>query len=625
MLLTLIVVLPLAGFFANGLLGNRLGKPFVTVVGCGLPILAFAIAIKSFLDLVAGGGAPIVETAFTWARIGGQSFDIAFWFDRLSAVMVLIVTGVGSLIHIYSTGYMKEDKSYARFFAYLNLFLFFMLLLVLGRSLLVLFVGWEGVGLASYLLIGFWFEEADNARAGKKAFITNRVGDAGFLLGMFLLYWATGTLEMDRINAAFMGPTAPLVSASLVGILLFIGASGKSAQIPLHVWLPDAMAGPTPVSALIHAATMVTAGVYLVARMSGIYMHAEAASQVVAVIGLATAFFAATIAVTQYDIKKVLAYSTISQLGLMFVALGVGAYSVAIFHVYTHAFFKACLFLGAGSVIHALSGEQDVRKMGGLARKIPVTFVTFVVATAAIAGIPPLAGFFSKDEILWFAFASSRGGSPLLWVVASATALLTAFYMFRLVWLTFLGKSRDGSQGRASRARVAEVDDRRAGRARGAVGRRRLPRAAALPRADAAAAGSAGTPAPPRDAAAGRLDRDRVRGPGPGRVLLRQRCDSRGAHARTVRRAAPAAHRQVLHRRALRSPAGQAAELDIGNASSCAPATGCCSTASLHGLANLARRTAGAFSRVQTGNLHLYAFLVVAGMAACLAWSFRHG
>ncbi len=421
MLLTLIVVLPLAGFFVNGFLGNRLGKPFVTVVGCGLPILAFVIAIKSFLDLVAGGGTPMVETAFTWAQIGERSFDVSFYFDRLAAVMTLIVTGVGSLIHVYSIGYMKEDKSYARFFAYLNLFLFFMLLLVLGRSLLVLFVGWEGVGLASYLLIGFWFEEPDNARAGKKAFITNRVGDAGFLLGMFLLYWATGTLDMDRINAAFMGGPAPAVSASLVGILLFIGASGKSAQIPLHVWLPDAMAGPTPVSALIHAATMVTAGVYLVARMSGIYMHAEAASQVVAVIGVATAFFAATIAVVQNDIKKVLAYSTISQLGLMFVALGVGAYSVAIFHVYTHAFFKACLFLGAGSVIHALSGEQDVRKMGGLARKIPVTFVTFVVATAAIAGIPPLAGFFSKDEILWFAYASSRGGSPLLWAVASAT------------------------------------------------------------------------------------------------------------------------------------------------------------------------------------------------------------
>ncbi len=565
MLLTLIVVLPLAGFFANGLLGNRLGKPFVTVVGCGLPLLAFAIAIKSFLDLLAGGGAPIVETAFTWARIGGQVFDIAFWFDRLSAVMVLIVTGVGTLIHIYSTGYMKEDKSYARFFAYLNLFLFFMLLLVLGRSLLVLFVGWEGVGLASYLLIGFWFEEADNARAGKKAFITNRVGDAGFLLGMFLLYWATGTLEMDKINAAFMGPVAPAVSASLVGILLFIGASGKSAQIPLHVWLPDAMAGPTPVSALIHAATMVTAGVYLVARMSGVYMHAEAASQVVAVIGLATAFFAATIAVTQYDIKKVLAYSTISQLGLMFLALGVGAYSVAIFHVYTHAFFKACLFLGAGSVIHALSGEQDVRKMGGLARKIPVTFATFVVATAAIAGIPPLAGFFSKDEILWFAFASSRGGSPLLWVVASATALLTSFYMFRLVWLTFLGKSRMEPKVEHHVHESPKSMTGRACRARGAVGRRRLPRAAALPRADAAAAGSAGDPAPPRDAAAGRLDRDRVRGLGAGRLLLRQRCRSRGAHARTVRRAAPPPQRQVLHRRALRSPAGEAAELDIGN------------------------------------------------------------
>src|SRR5664279_3886397 len=356
--------------------------------------------------------------------------------------MALVVTGVGSVIHIYSVGYMKDDPSYGRFFAYLNLFLFFMLLLVLGRSLLVLFVGWEGVGLASYLLIGFWFEDADKARAGKKAFITNRIGDAGFLLGMFALYFALGTLDMDRINAAFMAGPPPAVSASVVGILLFIGATGKSAQIPLHVWLPDAMAGPTPVSALIHAATMVTAGVYLVARMSGIYMHAEAASQVIAVIGAATAFFAATVAVAQYDIKKVLAYSTISQLGFMFVALGVGAYGVGIFHVLTHAFFKACLFLGAGSVIHALGGEQDVRKMGGLARRLPVTFVTFAVATAAIAGIPPLAGFFSKDEILWYAFASERGGSPVLWALCAGTALLTAFYMFRLLWLTFFGRSR---------------------------------------------------------------------------------------------------------------------------------------------------------------------------------------
>src|SRR5678815_2378297 len=436
------VALPLAGFLLNGLAGNVLGKRFVSFVGCGLPIIAFGVALQCLADLTAREGTPLVETAYAWTIIGGRSFEIAFYFDRLTAVMALIVTGVGSLIHIYSMGYMKDDASYARYFAYLNLFLFFMLMLVLGKSLLVLFVGWEGVGLASYLLIGFWFEDADKARAGKKAFITNRIGDAGFLLGMFVLFEAFGTLDMDVINGAFLGGPISAVSASLVGILLFIGATGKSAQIPLHVWLPDAMAGPTPVSALIHAATMVTAGVYLVARMSGIYLHAAEASAIVAAIGATTALFAATIAIVQTDIKKVLAYSTISQLGFMFVALGVGAYGVAIFHLYTHAFFKACLFLGAGSVIHALGGEQDIRKMGGLARRIPITFVTFAVATAAIAGIPPLAGFFSKDEILWFAFASSRGGSPLLYLVAAATALLTSFYMFRLLWLTFFGASR---------------------------------------------------------------------------------------------------------------------------------------------------------------------------------------
>ncbi|MEO8527278.1 MAG: NADH-quinone oxidoreductase subunit L [Caldimonas sp.] len=446
-MLTTIVLLPLLGFVLNGILatrlgGNLVGKRFVTVVGCGLPLIAFALVVASLVELRAGAYAPLVEVAYRWAQIGTSPFEVAFYFDRLTAVMALVVTGVGAAIHVYSVGYMKDDEGFGRFFAYLNLFLFFMLLLVLGRSLLVLFVGWEGVGLCSYLLIGFWFDDLANARAGKKAFITNRVGDAAFLLGMFLLHQAFGTLDMDRINAAFGGATLPAVSASLVGLLLFVGATGKSAQIPLHVWLPDAMAGPTPVSALIHAATMVTAGVYLVARMSGIYLHAPEASAVIAVIGVATAFFAATVAVVQTDIKKVLAYSTISQLGFMFLALGVGAYAVAIFHVVTHAFFKACLFLGAGSVIHALGGEQDVRRMGGLARRIPVTFWTFAIATAAIAGIPPLAGFFSKDEILWFAFASSRGGSPVLWGVAAATALLTAFYMFRLLWLTFLGASR---------------------------------------------------------------------------------------------------------------------------------------------------------------------------------------
>ncbi|MCU0975358.1 MAG: NADH-quinone oxidoreductase subunit L [Steroidobacteraceae bacterium] len=440
--LTLIVLLPLLGFLLNGLLGGRLGRTFVNVVGCGLPLLAFVVAALTVRDLAAAGYPAVIETVYTWAAFGDRSFEIAFLLDRLSAVMVLIVTGVGTLIHLYSTGYMKGDPGYARYFAYLNLFLFFMLLLVLGRSLLVLFVGWEGVGLASYLLIGFWFSDPEKSAAGKKAFITNRIGDAGFLLGMFLLWQALGTLDMDAINAAFAAGPVPGLSAALVGILLFVGATGKSAQIPLHVWLPDAMAGPTPVSALIHAATMVTAGVYLVARLSGVYLVAPEASAVIATIGVLTAFFAATIAVVQTDIKKVLAYSTVSQLGFMFVALGVGAYGVAVFHLYTHAFFKACLFLGAGSVIHALGGEQDIRRMSGLARRIPVTFATFAVATAAIAGLPPLAGFFSKDEILWYALASERGGSTLLFATAALTALMTAFYMFRLLWRVFMGASR---------------------------------------------------------------------------------------------------------------------------------------------------------------------------------------
>jgi NADH-quinone oxidoreductase subunit L len=440
-LLTLLVLLPLLGFVLNGLLGPRLGPGFVSVVGCGLPALAFLLALRA-LWLLEAGGEPLIETVFTWALIGNHHFEIAFYLDRLSAVMTLVVTGVGALIHLYSTGYMKGDESYARYFAYLNLFLFFMLLLVLGRSLLVLFVGWEGVGLASYLLIGFWFDDVAKARAGRKAFITNRVGDAGFMLGMFLVFTTLGTLEMDAIQQSFAAGLVPAGIATAVGLLLFVGATGKSAQIPLHVWLPDAMAGPTPVSALIHAATMVTAGVYLLARLSGVYLHAPEASLVIATIGVLTAFFAATIAVVQTDIKKVLAYSTISQLGFMFLAIGVGAYGVAIFHVFTHAFFKACLFLGAGSVIHALHGEQDIRKMGGLARRIPWTFATFAIATAAIAGLPPLAGFFSKDEILWFALASGQGGATWLWALGSLTALLTAFYMFRLLWLVFFGASR---------------------------------------------------------------------------------------------------------------------------------------------------------------------------------------
>ena len=388
------------------------------MVGCGLPIAVLRCSSsRRCFDLQAGGYAPLIETAYRWALIGRSSFEIAFYFDRLSAVMALIVTGVGSVIHVYSVGYMAHDKSFGRFFAYLNLFLFFMLLLVLGRSLLVLFVGWEGVGLASYLLIGFWFDDLANARAGKKAFVANRIGDAGFLLGMFLLYQAFGTLDMDRINAGLRHRRRRRrCSASLVGILLFIGATGKSAQIPLHVWLPDAMAGPTPVSALIHAATMVTAGVYLVARMSGVYLHAPEASAVIAVVGVATAFFAATIAIVQTDIKKVLAYSTVSQLGLHVP----GARRRRLRRGDLPR--RHARLLQGLPVPRRRQRDPRARRRAGHAQdgragasSIPVTFWTFAIATAAIAGIPPLAGFFSKDEILWFAFASTRGGSPLLW------------------------------------------------------------------------------------------------------------------------------------------------------------------------------------------------------------------
>jgi NADH-quinone oxidoreductase subunit L len=622
-LLTLIVALPLAGFVLNGLLGNRLGKGFVSVVACGLPILAFLATVRGFLQLQAADGLALVETAYTWAVVGDFRFEVAFYFDRLSALMTLIVTGVGSLIHVYSTGYMKDDASYARYFAYLNLFLFFMLLLVLGRSLLVCFVGWEGVGLASYLLIGFWFEDPAKAAAGKKAFITNRVGDAGFLLGMFLLYHALGTLDFDAVNAAFTGPVAPAVSASLVGVLLFIGATGKSAQIPLHVWLPDAMAGPTPVSALIHAATMVTAGIYLVARLNGLYLHAPEASQLIAVVGLATALFAATIALVQTDIKKVLAYSTVSQLGFMFLALGVGAYGVAVFHVYTHAFFKACLFLGAGSVIHALSGEQDIRRMGGLARRIPVTFVTFAVATAAIAGLPPLAGFFSKDEILWFAFASERGGSPVLWAVASFTALLTAFYMFRLLWLTFLTPSRMDEH---TAHHVHESPFSMTGvlivlAVLSAVGGfvhvpEFLEPLMPLPATDHALehlelplvvfavviglAGLAGAAFVYRGGLA-RAERLQQRFAGAHRVLS-------GKY-----------YVDELYEALLGRPLHWVSErvfLGLGDRMLI--------DGSLHGLTGLAQRAAGRLSRVETGNLQFYVWLAVLGVVASLAWMWRH-
>ena len=622
--LLLIVTLPLAGFLLNGLAGNRLGKRFVTAVGCGLPILSFALAVQSFLQLGSHDNAPLIEAAYTWATIGDRTFEIAFYFDRLTAVMALIVTGVGSLIHVYSIGYMKDDSSYARYFAYLNLFLFFMLMLVLGKSLLVLFVGWEGVGLASYLLIGFWFEDPDKARAGKKAFITNRIGDAGFLLGMFVLYQAFGTLDMDHINGAFMSGPAPAVSASLVGILLFIGATGKSAQIPLHVWLPDAMAGPTPVSALIHAATMVTAGVYLVARLSGIYLHAPEASAIVAAIGVATAFFAATIAVVQTDIKKVLAYSTISQLGLMFVALGVGAYGVAIFHLYTHAFFKACLFLGAGSVIHALGGEQDIRKMGGLARKIPITFVTFAVATAAIAGIPPLAGFFSKDEILWFAFASSRGGSPLLYAIAAGTSLLTAFYMFRLLWLTFFGASRMSAE---TEHHVHESPPSMTGilvvlAVLSAIGGFvSIPHylAPMLPAADVAPElkhlESTFIIVSVALAFAGLIGAAFMFGGNAGRAARLQR-QLGGLH----RLLSGKYYVDEAYDRLITRPLYWISDrvfLQTGDRKVL--------DGTLNGMAALAQRTAGLMGRVQNGSLHLYALLVVVGIVASIAWSWRHG
>ena len=617
-----IVLLPLAGFLVNGLVGQRLGPRFVSAVGCGLPIAAFALAVKCFVDLGATG-APIVDHAYAWAGFDGRTLDVAFVFDRLSAVMTLIVTGVGSLIHVYSIGYMKDDRSYARYFAYLNVFLFFMLVLVLGKSLLVMFVGWEGVGLASYLLIGFWFEDAEKARAGVKAFIVNRVGDAGFLLGMFVLWQALGTLDLGEIVAAYSGAAPPAVSASLVGLLLFIGATGKSAQIPLHVWLPDAMAGPTPVSALIHAATMVTAGVYMTARLSAIYLLAPEASNVIAVIGVATAFLAATVALVQTDIKKVLAYSTISQLGLMFVAIGVGAYGVAIFHLYTHAFFKACLFLGAGSVIHALGGEQDLRRMGGLARRIPVTFVTFAIATAAIAGIPPLAGFFSKDEILWFALASDRGGSVALFAVASVSALLTAVYMFRLLGLAFLGSSRMDAK---TEHHVHESPPS-------------MTVVLAILALGSAVGGFVAVPhylepllpLPGLRPAVARLE--------PAVIAMSVVLAFAGLAAAAYwfgghGRRAEAAERRFagLHRvlagkyyvdeayeRVLARPLAWVSErvfLGLGDR--------VLLDGSLHGLAGFARRAAGALARVQTGNLQLYLFLALAGLVAALAWSALH-
>ncbi len=447
-LIYLTVLLPIAGFLINGLFGRKIkNEKIIGTIGSGAIGLSFLIILIAFfqtLSLPVDKRETIVNL-FTWLHAGGLNINVAYQVDQLSLIMALIVTGVGFVIHVYSIGYMHGDKSFWRFFAYLNLFIFAMMNLILSDNFVLLFLGWEGVGLCSYLLIGFWydrkFEKSTTSDAAKKAFIVNRIGDFGFLLGMFLIYLTFGSLNFNTVFSRVNALHIPTSTYDLIALLLFIGATGKSAQIPLYIWLPDAMAGPTPVSALIHAATMVTAGVYMVARCSIIYASAPAIMTVVAVVGVLTAFFAATVGIVQNDIKKVLAYSTISQLGYMFLALGVGAFSAGIFHVMTHAFFKALLFLGAGSVIHAMHDDQNIQHMGGLKKYMPVTYLTFLAASLAISGIPPFSGFFSKDDILWFSFAN---GNFLYWFVGAFTAVLTAFYIFRLVYLTFLGKERFG-------------------------------------------------------------------------------------------------------------------------------------------------------------------------------------
>ena len=447
-MLALIPLLPFAGFLVNATLGRRLPKAVTGGLASAVMVLSFLIAVMQVWAL---GAMPpesrqINQTLFTWITAGDFSLDLALRLDALSAVMILVVTGIGSLIHIYSTAYMHEetDADYGRFFSYLNLFCFFMLMLVLGSNVLVMFVGWEGVGLCSYLLIGFYYQKQSAADAAKKAFVVNRIGDFAFILGALLLVVTFNSLDFTTIALAVkeLPPEATFGTLSLITLLLFIGATGKSAQIPLYVWLPDAMEGPTPVSALIHAATMVTAGVYMIGRNAVLFEHAPLTLTVVAVVGAATALMAGTIGLVQNDIKRVLAYSTVSQLGYMFLAMGMGAFGAGIFHLMTHAFFKACLFLGSGAVIHALHGEQDIRQMGGLKKHIPITYWTFVIAAVAIAGAPGLAGFFSKDEILFETFVH---GHQFLWAVGVITSLLTATYMFRLVHLTFHGEERFGA------------------------------------------------------------------------------------------------------------------------------------------------------------------------------------
>jgi NADH-quinone oxidoreductase subunit L len=446
-MLLLIVLLPLLGFVVNAFVGRRLPKSVSGGLACAAMLASFAVSAIAVWTMLGAPGGAIDQQVFMWMPSDDLQVPFALRLDPLAALMILVVTGIGSLIHIYSTGYMHEetDSEYARYFSYLNLFAAFMLVLVLGANFPVMFVGWEGVGLCSYLLIGFWYRKQSASDAGKKAFVVNRIGDFGFLLGMLLIFVTFGTLDFQGVaeGAAARGPEVGTWGVMTIAtLLLFVGATGKSAQIPLYTWLPDAMEGPTPVSALIHAATMVTAGVYMIGRNAVLFSQAPDTLAIVAAVGVATALMAGTIGLVQNDIKRVLAYSTVSQLGLMFLAMGVGAYAAGIFHLYTHAFFKALLFLGSGAVIHALAGEQDLRNMGGLKKYLPVTYWTFVVGALAIAGVPLLSGFFSKDEILFKAFISDTPGAMLLWIAAALTSLLTATYMFRLVFLAFHGERR---------------------------------------------------------------------------------------------------------------------------------------------------------------------------------------
>ena len=433
----LIPLFPLLSFIIIALFGKSLSKSITTFLAPSSILASFIVAVLIFINQLSNNHAVTVPV-FSWIHVGDFHADFSFLVDSLSILFTLVITGVGFLIHVYSTGYMHDEKDYNRYFSYLNLFVFFMLLLVLGDNFLLMFVGWEGVGLCSYLLIGFWFKNINYADAAKKAFVMNRIGDLGFILGIILLFGVFGSINYHQVFAQIGTVVIDGKLITWITILLFIGAMGKSAQIPLFTWLPDAMAGPTPVSALIHAATMVTAGIYMVARCSVLFSLSEFTMQFIAIIGIATALLAATIALFQNDIKKVLAYSTVSQLGLIFCALGCGAFSAGVFHVVTHAFFKALLFLGAGSVIHGMSGDQDIRNMGGLKKKMPVTFITFLIGTIAIAGIPPFAGFFSKDQMLAEIFEHNK----ILFVLALLVSLMTAFYMFRLFFLTFVGEFR---------------------------------------------------------------------------------------------------------------------------------------------------------------------------------------